>query len=336
MSANPEATESAGVLNENRDRYLLTPCQAEKWLVVELCDKILVDTLVIANFEFFSSAFEQVSVFASDMHPAEVWHPLTTFLGQNMRDLQVFSVENPLIWARYLRFEFQTHHGNQFYCPISLIRVHGLTMMEDYQFEMDALSHVARLNEGSSRAGKEGEDSQPPAPPKSPTVPEPKKGNPLFEKGDTGEVQQQLRQEPQGGAQKDGSGAQKPKTAHEQQEPRQTQQSHHHHHHHQQQPWQGETGDHQGGKEKEKEKRVQDESNVFKAIVGRLSILERNFTLSRLYFEEQLEHAKQAIFVLEDGVYERAKNLTRRMRELGDSVTSMVPPNILLLLFYFL
>ena len=39
----------------------------------------------------------------------------------------------PLIWARYSKIEIASHYGNEFYCPNSLVRVHGKTMMEEFK-----------------------------------------------------------------------------------------------------------------------------------------------------------------------------------------------------------
>ena len=48
-------------------------------------------------------------------------------------------IENPLIWARYLRVELLTHFGAEYYCPVSLLRVHGTTMMEEFNHEVKGL-----------------------------------------------------------------------------------------------------------------------------------------------------------------------------------------------------
>jgi hypothetical protein len=64
------------------------------------------------------------------------WRELGTFEARNSREVQAFLVENPLIWARYLRIEFLTHFGNEYYCPVSLVRVHGTTMMEEFNHDL--------------------------------------------------------------------------------------------------------------------------------------------------------------------------------------------------------
>ncbi|CUS10931.1 unnamed protein product [Tuber aestivum] len=135
---NPEAKGATSILVENKDSYMLDKCGAEKrFFIVELCDDILVDTVVLANFEFFSSMFRSFKVFVSDRYPIKQngWKDLGTFEARNSRQVQAFLIENPLIWARYLKVEFLTQYGNEFYCPVSLLRVHGTTMMEEFKHQ---------------------------------------------------------------------------------------------------------------------------------------------------------------------------------------------------------
>lgn len=148
LKTNPECTGSSSVLIENKDSYMLNECGAKnKFLILELCDDILVDTIVLANYEFFSSIFRSFKVSVSDRYPAkpEQWKELGMYEARNSREIQAFAVENPLIWARYLRIEFLTHYGNEFYCPVSLIRVHGTTMMEEYKHDGEEVD--ARVEE---------------------------------------------------------------------------------------------------------------------------------------------------------------------------------------------
>ncbi|KAL5003154.1 hypothetical protein BDV10DRAFT_191035 [Aspergillus recurvatus] len=138
LKTNPEAKGSSSVLIENKDSYMLNECRAQnKFLILELCDDILVDTVVLANYEFFSSIFHTFRVSVADRYPAkpEQWKELGIYEARNTREIQAFAVENPLIWARYLRIEFLTHYGHEFYCPLSLIRVHGTTMLEEYKHD---------------------------------------------------------------------------------------------------------------------------------------------------------------------------------------------------------
>jgi len=138
LKTNKQAKSSTSILVENKDSYMLNECSADnKFLIVELCDDILVDTIVLANYEFFSSMFRHFRVSVSDRYPVKMerWRTLGTFEARNSRDIQPFLITEPQIWARYLRIEFLTQFGNEFYCPLSLLRVHGTTMMEQFRRE---------------------------------------------------------------------------------------------------------------------------------------------------------------------------------------------------------
>ncbi|KAJ4302981.1 hypothetical protein N0V90_001872 [Kalmusia sp. IMI 367209] len=138
LKTNPRAKSTSSILVENKDSYMLNECSAEnKFIIVELCEDIFVDTVVLANYEFFSSMFRHFRVSVSDRYPVKLdrWRVLGTFEARNSREIQPFLVTEPQIWARYLRVEFLTHYGNEFYCPMSLLRVHGTTMMEQFRRE---------------------------------------------------------------------------------------------------------------------------------------------------------------------------------------------------------
>ncbi|KAF2969260.1 hypothetical protein GQX73_g4364 [Xylaria multiplex] len=134
--ASPGAKNPTAILVENKDSYMLLECgRKNKFFIVELSDVVLVDTVVIANFEFFSSMVRQFRVSISDRYPVKLdkWKVLGTFQARNSRDIQPFLVENPQDWARYLRVEILSHYGNEYYCPVSLLRVHGLRMLDSWK-----------------------------------------------------------------------------------------------------------------------------------------------------------------------------------------------------------
>lgn len=138
VKTNSEASGATSILTENKDKYLLNPCSApNKFIIIELCQDILVEEIAIANFEFFSSTFSKVRFSISDLYPAAKngWRVLGEFDAEDSRNLQSFPIQNPQIWARYLRIEILSHHDNEFYCPVSLIRVHGKTMMDEFKME---------------------------------------------------------------------------------------------------------------------------------------------------------------------------------------------------------
>ncbi|EGO57815.1 hypothetical protein NEUTE1DRAFT_129667 [Neurospora tetrasperma FGSC 2508] len=132
----PGAKNAKAILVENKDSYMLLECHAKsKFVIVQLSDDILVDTVVLANFEFFSSMIRQFKVSVSDRYPVKLdkWVELGTFEARNSRDIQAFSVEHPQIYTKYIRIEFLSHYGNEYYCPVSLLRVHGTRMLDTWK-----------------------------------------------------------------------------------------------------------------------------------------------------------------------------------------------------------
>ncbi|KAJ1821211.1 hypothetical protein LPJ60_002759 [Coemansia sp. RSA 2675] len=139
LKANREARGLTSILNSKKDMYMLNECSARsKFVIVELCDDILVDTIVMGNYEFFSSTFRDTMVYVSDRYPPKensTWTLLGHFQAHNSRDAQVFPVIDPKLWARYLKVEFLTHYGHEFYCPLTVLKVYGATQMEQYRKE---------------------------------------------------------------------------------------------------------------------------------------------------------------------------------------------------------
>lgn len=136
LKTSPGVKNAKAILVENKDSYMLFTCSQEnKFVVVELSEDILVDTIVLANFEFFSSMIRSFRVSVSDKYPVKIekWKDLGTFQARNSRDIQSFLVENPKIWAKYIRIEFLSHYGNEYYCPVSLLRVHGTRMLDSWK-----------------------------------------------------------------------------------------------------------------------------------------------------------------------------------------------------------
>jgi hypothetical protein len=136
LKTSPGAKNAKAILVENKDSYMLLECRTKnKFVIVELSDDILVDTVVLANFEFFSSMIRKFRVSVSDRYPVKLdkWVDLGTFEARNSRDIQAFLIEHPQIYTKYIRIEFLTHWGNEFYCPVSLLRVHGTRMLDTWK-----------------------------------------------------------------------------------------------------------------------------------------------------------------------------------------------------------
>ncbi|CAK7234316.1 hypothetical protein SEUCBS140593_008903 [Sporothrix eucalyptigena] len=148
LKTNKGVKNAKAILVENKDSYMLLECRTrDKHVIVEMSDDILVDTVVLANFEFFSSMVRRFRVSVSDRYPvkADRWRVLGEYEARNSRDIQPFLIEHPQIWAKYIRIDFLTHYGSEYYCPISLLRVHGTRMLDSWK---------------DSENGRDGEDDE--------------------------------------------------------------------------------------------------------------------------------------------------------------------------------
>ncbi|KAK9379411.1 UNC-like C-terminal-domain-containing protein [Kockiozyma suomiensis] len=144
ISSNPEMRGASSILVENKDSYMLNPCNApNKFVIIELCQDIQIDTVAFANYEFFSSMVREFRISVSDRYPVKAggWKLLGDFEAANAREIQNFEIENPMIFAKFLKIEFFSHWGDEFYCPLSVVRVYGTTEMEEYKYQ-EELTHT--------------------------------------------------------------------------------------------------------------------------------------------------------------------------------------------------
>ncbi|KAF9575667.1 hypothetical protein EC968_002230 [Mortierella alpina] len=144
VRASKDATSVTAILNEGKDNYMLNKCATkEKFFVVELCEEILVDTFILGNYEFFSSTFKDFVVSVNRYPPREDgWSILGYFQARNTRDAQVFKPASPQL-ATYIRFDFVSHYGNEYYCPVTLLRVYGATALEQLKQEEEEEKRIA-------------------------------------------------------------------------------------------------------------------------------------------------------------------------------------------------
>ncbi|TNM87479.1 hypothetical protein fugu_005700 [Takifugu bimaculatus] len=107
--------------------------------VIELCEPIQVKQLDIANFELFSSTPKDFLVSISDRYPTSKWVKLGTFHARDERIVQSFPLDEQLfakyikMFIKYIKVELLSHFGSEHFCPLSLIRVFGTSMVEEYE-----------------------------------------------------------------------------------------------------------------------------------------------------------------------------------------------------------
>ncbi|NXO68427.1 SUCO factor, partial [Phainopepla nitens] len=132
LAANPEAKSTSAILMENMDLYMLNPCSTKIWYVPELCEPVQVKQFDIANHELFSSTPKDFLVSISDRYPTNKWIKLGTFHARDERNVQSFPLDEQM-YAKYVKVELISHFGSEHFCPLSLIRVFGTSMVEEYE-----------------------------------------------------------------------------------------------------------------------------------------------------------------------------------------------------------
>ncbi|XP_057714354.1 SUN domain-containing ossification factor-like isoform X1 [Corythoichthys intestinalis] len=139
LGANPEAKSTSAILKENMDLYMLNPCSNKIWFIIELCEPIQVKQLDIANFELFSSTPKDFLVLISDRYPTNKWLKMGTFHAQDERTVQSFPLDEQLyakyvkMFTKYIKVELLSHFGSEHFCPLSVIRIFGTSMVEEYE-----------------------------------------------------------------------------------------------------------------------------------------------------------------------------------------------------------
>ncbi|KAL4242240.1 SUN domain-containing Suco/Slp1-like protein, partial [Abortiporus biennis] len=137
--AHRSAKSASSILSSKKDRYMLSPCaEKNQYVVVELCDDIRIDTVQLANYEFFSGVFKDFTVRVAKTYPTDLegWTVAGSYRAKNVRGVQSFHTPNSLgDFYRFIRVDFNSHYGNEYYCPLSLLRVYGLTHLEQWKWD---------------------------------------------------------------------------------------------------------------------------------------------------------------------------------------------------------
>ncbi|WRT66522.1 uncharacterized protein IL334_003481 [Kwoniella shivajii] len=150
---------ASSLLHKSRDRYMLTPCKAkEHWVVVELCDEIRIEAVEIAVWEFFSGVVREVRVSvggeddeefeddpADDVSGRSVkWKEVGSFVGRNVRGVQTFSLPQATSFHRFVRLDFPSFYGSEYYCPVSQLKVYGMNQMEAFKWEQKRINVASK------------------------------------------------------------------------------------------------------------------------------------------------------------------------------------------------
>lgn len=150
LAYNKEAKGASNILGRDKDKYLRNPCSAEeKFVVIELSEETLVDTIQIANFEHYSSNLKDFELSGSLVYPTDTWEKLGNFTAANAKHAQRFFLQEPK-WVRYLKLNLSSHYGSGFYCTLSVVEVYGVDavekMLEDLVSVQDKLFSADKVS----------------------------------------------------------------------------------------------------------------------------------------------------------------------------------------------
>ncbi|KAK3229682.1 hypothetical protein Dsin_001563 [Dipteronia sinensis] len=141
LAYNKEAKGAINILTRDKDKYLRNPCSAEeKFVIIELSEETLVDSIEIANFEHYSSNLKDFDLQGSLVYPTDAWVKLDNFTAANVKLAQRYLLEEPK-WVRYVKLTLLSHYGSEFYCTLSVLEVYGVDaverMLEDLIYVQD-------------------------------------------------------------------------------------------------------------------------------------------------------------------------------------------------------
>ncbi|KAK8990585.1 hypothetical protein V6N11_009277 [Hibiscus sabdariffa] len=107
----------------------------EKFIVIELSEETLVDTIEIANLEHYCSNVKQFELIGSLVFPIDVWTNLENFTAANVKLAQRFVLQEPK-WVMYLKLNLLNCYGSEFYCTLSVIELYGVNAVERMMEEL--------------------------------------------------------------------------------------------------------------------------------------------------------------------------------------------------------
>lgn len=129
---------TSNLLVADKDKYSMIPCDQGdqvKFVIVGLSEDILVKSIKLSSYEKYSSLTKRFQVLGSQTYPVmSEWEDLGTFDAKpwyKENKQQTFEIAQPS-WARYLKFRFLDHYGDEHYCAYTQIKVLGSTTLQGY------------------------------------------------------------------------------------------------------------------------------------------------------------------------------------------------------------
>jgi hypothetical protein len=97
-----------------------------------------VNSLVLANYEKYSSMLKDFQVLASTSYPTNEWINLGTYTAMPVLGEQLYPItERVSAHSRYLKIKFLTHYQDETLCTLSHVKVHGMTVIASFKAEVE-------------------------------------------------------------------------------------------------------------------------------------------------------------------------------------------------------
>lgn len=153
MLASDGTIGAKNVLDDNVDKYLLTPCQSGgpdhiRWIDIELSEEAILERFQTANLEYYSSSPRKIVVLSANSYPPTQWNLLGMFEFANVKTHQTFPIEKRVV-TRYMRVMFAGRHGHEYYCPISSVRAFGKNLIADWKDALESDANKPHMSEQS-------------------------------------------------------------------------------------------------------------------------------------------------------------------------------------------
>ncbi|CAI4225993.1 unnamed protein product [Auanema sp. JU1783] len=149
ITSNAEAENTKALLNDKeKDEYMRNPCsKAEnKFVVIELCETIQPRLIELGNFELFSSGPREVKIWGTERFPNSEWELVAELNATDTRHLQTF-VLHTRVYSKFIKLELVSHYGNEHYCTLSVLKVLGMSMADEYEIEAQAAVRLPVISE---------------------------------------------------------------------------------------------------------------------------------------------------------------------------------------------
>ena len=95
LAANEGAREITSILVNAKDKYMVNQCSTkDKFIELEFCQEILVESVVFANYELFSGVFKDIKIYVNHVYPASfkhTWKLIGDLTALNIKGKQVSS-----------------------------------------------------------------------------------------------------------------------------------------------------------------------------------------------------------------------------------------------------